>query len=197
MTVPDHPDEMASLSLADAMRRLGADQDAAMRQQWNRSLPLGEELFDRWERAQSLGFGEQASIYHHAYVYGDVKVGDHTWIGPMTLLDGSGGLTIGSWCAISAGVHIYTHNTVDWAVTAGAADYRRAPTSIGDRTFIGPLSVVAMGVTVGARCVVGAHAYVNCDVPDESIAVGVPARVVGRVEVSDGGDVRYVYTQES
>ena len=182
-------------SLADALLALGAQQDAAMRARWDRSLPLGDELFDRWARAQELGFGDESSIYHHAYVYGDVTVGEHTWIGPMTLLDGSGGLTIGSWCAISAGVHIYTHNTVDWAVTGGAAEYRHAPTSIGDRTFIGPLSVVAMGVTVGSRSVVGAHAYVNRDVPDETVVVGVPARVVGRVEVSDDGRVHYTYDE--
>lgn len=35
-----------------------------MRQKWKRDLPLEELLFDRWERAKSLGFGEGASIYH-------------------------------------------------------------------------------------------------------------------------------------
>ena len=71
---------------------------AGMRQRWQRDLPLEELLFDRWERARSLGFGEGTSIYHNSYVYGDVKVGKHTWVGPYTLLDGSGGLAIGDYC---------------------------------------------------------------------------------------------------
>src|SRR5437667_11348420 len=77
-----------------------------MREHWQRDLPFEELLFDRWERAKSLGFGEGTSIYHNSYVYGNVKVGTHTWIGPYTLLEGSGGLQIGDYCSISAGVHI-------------------------------------------------------------------------------------------
>src|SRR5437870_6824335 len=94
-----------------------------MREKWHRDLPLEELLFDRWERARSLGFGDGASIYHNAYVYGDVKVGANTWVGPFTLLDGSGGLVIGSNCSISAGVQIFTHDSVQWAVSVGKAPY--------------------------------------------------------------------------
>ena len=86
-----------------------------MREKWHRDLPLEELLFDRWERARKLGFGEGTSIYHNSYVYGDVHVGERTWIGPFTILDGSGGLRIGSNCSISAGVHIFTHDSVQWA----------------------------------------------------------------------------------
>ena len=77
-----------------------------MRLRWNRDLPLEELLFDRWERARYLGFGAGASIYHTSYVFGDVRVGANTWIGPLTVLEGSGGLTIGAHCSISSGVQI-------------------------------------------------------------------------------------------
>ena len=81
-------------------------------QKWKRDLPLQDLLTDRWERAAQLGFGEGSSIYQSAYVYGDVTVGAGTWVGPMVLLDGTGGLRIGSGCDISAGVQIYTHDTI-------------------------------------------------------------------------------------
>ncbi len=152
-----------------------------------------EYLSDRWERASGSRWGEGASIYHLSYVFGEVSVGEHTWIGPYTLLDGSGGLRIGSWCSISTGTQIYSHNTVKWAVSGGAADYDHAATSIGDQCFIGPYCVIAMGVTIGRQCVVGAHSFVNKDLPDRTIAVGTPARAIGRVEQHDDGEIIFAY----
>ena len=64
-------------------------------QNYNRMLPFGDYLIDRWEKAKFLGFGEGTSIYDNVLVIGDVKVGKNTWIGPNVILDGSGGLEIG------------------------------------------------------------------------------------------------------
>jgi acetyltransferase-like isoleucine patch superfamily enzyme len=159
---------------------------AEMRGRWHRDLPLEELLFDRWERARQLGFGEGASIYHNSYVYGDVLVGANTWVGPFTLLDGSGGLRIGSNCSISAGVHIFTHDSVQWAVSGGVAPYERAPVSIGDCCYIGSQTVIAKGVTIGDHCIVGACSFVNRDLPPFTIAAGAPCRETGRVPHADG-----------
>lgn len=169
--------------LRDELRALhGALRDETQRA-WQRDLPFEELVFDRWERARALGFGEGASLYHNAYVLGDVAVGAHTWIGPFVMLDGSGGLRIGSHCSISTGVHVYTHDTVRWALSGGEHEPERAPVRIGDRTYIGAQAVVLKGVTIGDRCVVGAGALVNCDVPPDTIVDGVPARVRGRVVI--------------
>lgn len=156
------------------------------REKWNRDLPINELLFDRWERARSLGFGEGASIYHSAMIFGNVRVGAGTWIGPNTLLDGSHGLTIGSTCSISAGVQIYTHDTVQWALSGGVAAAEGAPVSIGSCSHIGSHAIVAKGVTIGDHVVIGAGAFVNRDLPPFTIAVGVPCRRIGRVEPRDG-----------
>jgi acetyltransferase-like isoleucine patch superfamily enzyme len=178
--------------LFDALTSLVAHRREAMRDNWHRDLPFQELLSDRWKRAAKLGFGEGASIYETSFVYGEVKVGRNTWIGPYTLLDGSGGLTIGDFCSISAGVQIYTHDTVKWAVTGGEAEYERAPVAIGDCCHIGANVVVAKSVTIGSHSVVGACAFVNRDIPDYSIAVGAPARIIGRVRV-DGGSATFEY----
>lgn len=159
------------------------------RKRWERDLPIEELVFDRWERARSLGFGEGTSIYHSSYVYGRVSVGAHTWIGPMTLLDGSGGLTIGDHCSISASVQIYTHDTVRWALSGGAAEYEKAPVSIGSNCHIGSQTVVAKGVTIGDHSVVGACSFVNRDLPPYTVAFGVPCRPAGKVLVAPDGSV--------
>ncbi|MBT9585631.1 acyltransferase [bacterium] len=148
-------------------------------QSWNRVLPLGDYVGDRWEKARYLGFGEGSSVYDNCLVFGEVKVGVHTWIGPNTILDGSGGLIIGSYCSISAGVQIYTHDTVDRALSGGKSETQRAPTRVGERCYIGPQTVVCKGVSIGDGCVIGAHSLVNRDIPPNSKAYGVPCTVVG------------------
>jgi acetyltransferase-like isoleucine patch superfamily enzyme len=146
---------------------------------WQRTLPFGDYFVDRWEKARLLGFGEGASIYDSSMVIGDVLVGEHTWIGPFTILDGSGGLTIGSYCSISAGVQIYSHDTVLWALTGGGIGPERRATRIGSRCYIGPNTVIAKGVAIGDGSVVGANSLVLDDVPPGSKAFGTPCRVVG------------------
>ena len=177
-------------SLWDLYEQLRQDK----RERFQRDLPIEELLFDRWERARHLGFGEGTSIYHSALVYGDVTVGKGTWIGPNTLLDGSHGLTIGDSCSISAGVNIYTHDTVQWALSGGTAAYEGAPVSIGSCSHIGSHTVIAKGVTIGDHVVIGAASFVNRDIPPLTIAVGAPCRPIGRVELHDG---RYALVYDS
>jgi hypothetical protein len=59
---------------------------------------------------------------------------------PILLLDGTGGLTIGDYCNISAGVQIYTHDTIDWVLSRGKAKYAYAPVKIGDCCHVGSQS---------------------------------------------------------
>ena len=181
-----------SQTTRDQLLALYAHLRAETHARWDRDLPFDELLFDRWERARSLGFGEGASIYHSALVYGDVVVGPSTWIGPFTLLDGSGGLRIGRNCSISAGVHIYSHDTVKWALSGGALAYVNSPVEIGDCCHIGGQTVIAPGVTIGPHSAIGACSFVNRDVPANTVAVGIPCRAIGRVEIGEDGTVDLV-----
>lgn len=149
-------------------------------EKFTRTLPFGDYVVDRWEKAKELGFGEGTSIYDSSLVLGDVKVGTHTWIGPFTVLDGSGGgLEIGSHCSISAGVQIYTHDTVERSLSGGVAPITQAPTRIGSNCYIGPNVVIAKGVTIGDKVVIGANSLVLRDIPSSSKAYGTPCRILG------------------
>jgi acetyltransferase-like isoleucine patch superfamily enzyme len=178
--------------MSDLLQQLKAfwlERRRAVQRQYQRSLPLADYVVDRWEKARELGFGEGTSIYDSTLVLGDVRVGRNTWIGPFVVLDGSGGLTIGSNCSISSGVQVYSHDSVAWAISGGTAPYRHAATSIGDNCYIGPHTVVAKGVRIGSGCIVGAHSLVLDDIPAGSKAYGTPCRIAGPTGLDDAGDL--------
>jgi acetyltransferase-like isoleucine patch superfamily enzyme len=148
-----------------------------MKRQYNRHVSLGDLLTDRWETAKFLGFGEGTSCYNNVLVLGDVKVGKNTWIGPNVILDGSGGeLVIGDFCSISAGVQIYTHDSVSWSTSLGQDVVEKASTYIGNGVYIGPNSIIQKGVFIGDQAIIGAMSFVNKNVNHKEKVFGSPAR---------------------
>jgi len=151
---------------------------AKMSREFNRHVSTGDLLSDRYENAHEYGFGEGTSCYDNVLIIGDVKVGKHSWIGPNVILDGSGRLTIGDYVSISAGVQIYTHDTVEWSTSLGRKPKLMSETIIGNGVYIGPNSIIQRGVEVGDRSIIGAMSFVNCDIPSDAKAFGSPARII-------------------
>lgn len=186
----------------ERLRRLHRDLQALRRElrraSWEnheRINPFVEDLTDWKEKGRFVG-GRDVTIYDSTTVVGEVDIGDHTWVGPFCSLDGTGGLTIGSYCSISAGTHVQTHDTVRWALSGGEADYEYDPVEIGDCCFIGVNCVITRGVTIGDRCLVGAGAVVNRDVSAGTIVAGVPARPIGKVAVGEDGEVNLTFHED-
>ncbi|MBR0403975.1 MAG: acyltransferase [Eggerthellaceae bacterium] len=158
---------------------------------YNRTNPFAENLIDWHEKGEAFA-GEGSVIYDSATLIGDVSIGEHAWIGEGCLVDGSGGLTLGDYVVLACGVHIYTHDTVKWALSGGQAEYRQSPVSIGSNVFIGAQSVITCGVTIGDHVLVCANSTVTGDVASNSIVAGSPARTIGEVIV-DGPNVELSY----
>lgn len=164
-----------------------------MKEQYNRVLPTGELLFNRFDKAKYLNCGEGTSIYDTSVIMGDVKIGKKVWVGPYTILEGlNEELIIGDFISIDAGVMIYTHDSTKYFVSGGKAPYQKGKVQIGDNTVVGTMSMIGCGVSIGKHCVIGAHSFVNKDIPDYSIAAGVPARIIGKVILKDD-DVVFEY----
>lgn len=84
-------------------------------------------------------------------------------------------ITIGDNVTLAPRVHILSHD----ASTKVFLGYTRVEnTNIGNNVFVGAGSIVLPGVTIGNNVIIGAGSIVSRDIPDDSVAVGNPARVV-------------------
>jgi len=130
--------------------------------------------------------GLPANTYNnHCWITGEPEIGEGTWIGAFTLIDGQGGLTIGKGVNVSTGAAILTHNTVKRCVTERKYDrVDRSPTVVEDYVFIGENAVILMGCTIGHHSVIGAGTVVLEDtvIPPYSMVVGVPGKIVRSIE---------------
>ena len=162
--------------LLDALRR-------RMKAQHNRHVPTGTLLHDRWQLAKDHGFGEGTSVYDECLILGEVQVGKHCWVGPYTVLDGQGGLSIGDYVDIGAGAHLYSHNTIQRALTGHQAPLFRKATRIGNCCFIAPHAVIGAGTVLGDRCFVAAGSYVEGAFPEGTFIAGNPAKAAGKIVV--------------
>lgn len=166
------------------IEQLYALRSKELREKYQRNLPFQDAVFDRWERANFLGFGENSSIYNSAFVFGDVKIGKNVWIGPYVILDGSAGkLVIEDGCSIASGSQIYTHDTVLSTLSGGKIPKKDGDVFIGKNTYVGSQAIVNFGIAIGSQCVIAANSFVNKSIPDRAIFGGTPAVRLGSVIV--------------
>ena len=95
-------------------------------------------------------------------------------------------IEIGANTAIAANVTItdINHPYEDITLPIEQQNIEVNPVYIGEDCKIYNNAVILPGVHIGRHCVIGANSVVNCDIPDNSIAVGAPAKVVKRFDKS-------------
>jgi len=108
---------------------------------------------------------------------GKIKIGNRTAPGfnACCYIQGRNGIIIGHNVRIGPGVGLVSanHNLSDYDIWDKAA-----PIIIGDNVWIGMNAVILPGVKVGSNVVIGANSVVGKDIPDDSIAMGNPCKVV-------------------
>lgn len=115
-----------------------------------------------------------------------IEIGSRTYIGPYTCLSGNY-IKIGQDCLIASHTSIYAnnHNYKDPHRKIKAQGHTYLGITIEDDCWIGTGARIMDGVTIGQGSVIGAGAVVTKNIPPYSIAVGVPAQVVGRRQDDD------------
>ena len=55
--------------------------------------------------------------------------------------------------------------------------------SVGDNVMIGSRTIILPNVRIGSNVIIGAGSIVSRDIPDDSVAVGIPCKVIGSFDV--------------
>lgn len=111
-----------------------------------------------------------------------VSVGRNVTINEQVFLDGFGGLEIGDHCRIAHGCSFLSEDHVfdDPGTPIWQQGKRPGRIVLESDVWLGCGVRVLRGVRIGRGCVVGANSVVTRDLPPLSIAVGIPAKVVGQ-----------------
>jgi acetyltransferase-like isoleucine patch superfamily enzyme len=160
---------------------------------YHKDLELGPRIFidERvviFQRKQGgpIRLGSDVCIYRDVILEsgfgGSLVVGDGSSIHPRCQINANvSNIEIGKDVMIAPNCALYSY---DHGIAAGIpigdqALTSRGPISIGDGAWLAVGVIVLGGVRIGKGAVIGAGSVVTRDVPDEAIAVGSPARVVG------------------
>ncbi|MDY6939647.1 MAG: acyltransferase [Cyanobacteriota bacterium] len=112
---------------------------------------------------------------------GPVSIGNKTDLGCNVILSSGGGIQIGNSVLIAGNCYLgggrYVNDRLDIPMMEQGV-YTQGPLIIGDDVWLGAGSTVLDGVTVGKGCIVGAGAVVTKDLPDYTVAVGIPAKAI-------------------
>lgn len=121
-------------------------------------------------------------------VAGDLSkfsIDETSYIKSGSYIECTGGVTIGRYCHLSRGVTIFstTHEYDERPKIPYDKIVAPKPVIIKDFVWVGSHAIILGGVTIGEGAIIGAGSLVFKDVPDYSVVMGNPSRVVGHRDI--------------
>lgn len=119
--------------------------------------------------------------------YGDhVFIGNNTYINYNCCFLDSAKVTIGDYVYMGPNCNIFTPcHPIHYELRKEKVTEYALPVTVGSHSWIGGDVVITPGVTIGENCVIGAGSVVTKDIPDNSIAVGNPCKVIRQINDKD------------
>lgn len=129
------------------------------------------DRFDDWE-APEIEHGKLTRWNWMVQYPENLKLGVKTDIGAFTYINARYGVTLGDHVQIGSHCSIYSESTID---------NKKGPVKIGRNARIGSHSLIMPGVEIGENSVIGAFSFVNRNIPADTLAYGVPVRIIKRI----------------
>ena len=101
-----------------------------------------------------------------------LKLGKKTDVGAFTYINAKYGVEIQDEVQIGSHCSIYSQSTID---------NKKGRVILKRNCKVGSHSVVMPGVTIGENSIIGAFSFVNKDIPNNVIALGVPAKIIKKL----------------
>jgi len=130
--------------------------------------------FKRWEYPQ-IEEGKLTKYNWMVQHKDKLKLGYKTDIGAFTYINAKNGVIIEDFVQVGSHCAIYSVSTID---------NKEGAVTLKKNCKVGSHSVIMPGVTVGENSVIGAFSFVNGDVPANVIAVGVPVKIIKKLQTS-------------
>lgn len=114
-----------------------------------------------------------------------LRIGDNTTLQQGCQIIAAEKVTIGKNILIAANVlitdhdHLFDHPTTPPALLR---DLKKAAVTIEDGCWLSYGCAILKGVTIGKRSVIGANAVVTKDIPPYSVVVGIPGKVIKKID---------------
>ncbi len=142
------------------------------------------------ESNQGVELGDGVYVGRNTIIYcknGDIQIQEGTSLSSNCQVFSSNRLTLGPKCVIGAFTYILSGGEYDYrdktrAFSEQSGMETKGPLSIGANCWLGAHVVVADAANIGEHSVIGAGAVVVKPIPANSVAVGVPAKVVQSLE---------------
>jgi len=129
--------------------------------------------FDNWKQPEIID--GKPTIYNWIVQNKDgLELGYKTDIGAFSYINAKYGVVIEDNVQIGSHCSLYSVSTID---NKNGKVYLKENCKIGSHTTVLP------NVTIGKNSIVGANSLVNCDIPDNVVAFGVPAKVIRNIDV--------------
>lgn len=151
------------------------------------SAELQKKRIDAYCKRYNIGehchIGHDVIIERHHYLNGTIKIGNHVKLIKHTYIDYSGEVFIEDRVAIAQGVVIESHHRDIDAYNQGKDINIPTKLHICENAYIGTRAIILDSCNyIGKNARIGAGAVVTKDIPDNAVAVGVPAKVIKILE---------------
>jgi len=134
---------------------------------------MTEKRFENWEHPKIEDMKLHPKYHFLVHHKDQLELGENTDIGAFTYINAKHGVVIEKNVQIGSHCSIYTVSTID---------NKEGKVIIKENAKLCAHSTVMPGITIGKNSVVGAYSFVNKDIPDNTLAYGIPVKIVGKIK---------------